>query len=118
MTITADGAFAWTPTEAQGGAAYAVTITVTDNGSNPANLTDWETFTITVGEVNVAPVLGEIGNQSVSEGSLLTFTVTASDADLPANTLVLSAAGLPSGATFDPGDGRVRVDAERSPGPG
>ena len=60
------GVFSWTPTEAQGGLTPSVTITVTDNGSG--NLTDSETFTITVNEVNVAPVLAAIGNQSVNEG--------------------------------------------------
>ena len=39
-----------------------MTITVTDNGSG--NLTDSETFTITVGDTNLAPVLAAIGNQS------------------------------------------------------
>ena len=31
-----------------------------------------------------------IGNQTVAEGSPLTFTATATDADLPANTLTYS----------------------------
>ncbi|MCY2987768.1 MAG: putative Ig domain-containing protein [Planctomycetota bacterium] len=46
MTITAGGAFAWTPSEAQGGAAYPVTITVTDNGS--PQLLDQKTFSVQV----------------------------------------------------------------------
>ena len=91
MTINATtGAFSWTPTEAQGGASYSATITVTDNGTNPANLTDAETITITVGEVNVAPVLGAIGNKSVDEQATLAFTATATDQDLPAQTLTYS----------------------------
>ena len=32
MSITADGAFSWTPTEAQAGSSYQATITVTDDG--------------------------------------------------------------------------------------
>jgi hypothetical protein len=43
--------------------------------------------TLTVTEVNVAPVLGAIGNKNASEGTALTFTATATDVDLPANTL-------------------------------
>ena len=65
------GVFTWTPTESQGGSSYNVTVRVTDNGS-PA-LNDFETISITVNEVNVAPVLAAIGNKTVSEGSLLTF---------------------------------------------
>ncbi len=48
------GAFSWTPTEAQGGLTPSVTITVTDDGTG--NLVDSEVITITVNEVNVAPV--------------------------------------------------------------
>ena len=100
MTITADGAFAWTPTELQGGSDYDVTITVTDDGT-PA-LTDFQTFTITVTEVNVAPFLGLIDNQSVDEQVELTFTATATDQDRPANTLTFSLADAPVGALIDP----------------
>jgi hypothetical protein len=51
--------------------------------------------------VNQAPVLDPIGNQSVNEGQLLQFTVTASDPD-PGDTLTYSATNLPTGASFDP----------------
>jgi hypothetical protein len=58
-SITAAGVFTWTPTEAQGPGSYPVTVRVRDNGS-PA-LEDFETFTISVNEVNVAPELAHIG---------------------------------------------------------
>ena len=106
MTIDANtGVFSWTPTEAQGGLTPSVTITVTDNGTG--NLTDSETFTITVGDVNDAPVLAAIGNQSVNEGSTLTFTASATDADLPSQTLTytLDAASLALGMTIDANTG-------------
>ena len=61
---------------------------VTDNGSGL--LADSETFNITVGEVNLAPVLAAIGNQTVDELTALSFTASATDADLPANTLSYS----------------------------
>ena len=101
----ATGAFDWTPTESQQG-AYNVTFSVTDDGS--PNLSDAETVTITVNEVNDAPVLAPIGNRSVDEELRLTFTVAASDAnDDPANGLTLGATGLPTGATFDPATGGI-----------
>jgi hypothetical protein len=71
MSMTAGGDFSWTPTEEQGGASYNVTVTVTDNGTNPADLTDFETVNITVNEVNVAPVLDAIGARSVDEMAVL-----------------------------------------------
>ncbi len=86
MTIdAATGEFYWTPSETDGGSVPSVTVTVTDSGTG--NLVDSETFTITVNDVNVAPVLDPIGNQSVDELSTLTFTATASDSDLPSDTL-------------------------------
>ena len=51
--------------------------------------------------------LAAIGNQSVDEGSLLTFTASATDPDLPANNLSFSLdSGVPAGATIDPSTGQ------------
>ncbi|MEA5075213.1 MAG: tandem-95 repeat protein, partial [Coriobacteriia bacterium] len=93
--ITAGGVFTWTPTEAQGPGSFDITITVSDG-----SLTDSETITVTVGEVNVAPVLAAIGLQTVTEGSELTFTASATDADLPANTLTYELTYGPEGASM------------------
>ncbi len=86
--------FSWIPSLAQEG-TYSVTFSVDD-----AAATDSETITITVGEINETPVLGPIGNRAVDEGGLLSFTVSATDAEL--DPLTYSAAGLPGGASFDP----------------
>jgi hypothetical protein len=64
-------------------------------------LDDCATITVTVNEVNAAPVLGAIGNKSVDEGSLLTFTATASDSDIPDQDLDFSLVGAPTGAVID-----------------
>ena len=68
-----------------------------------AVLRDAETITVTVSEVNVAPVLGPIGDQSVAEEMLLSFTATATDPDIPAQTLTFSLAGAPAGAGITTG---------------
>jgi hypothetical protein len=47
---------------------------------------------------NRAPILQDIGNKSVNENTLLTFTVIAADAD--GDTITYSAQSLPTGATF------------------
>ncbi len=103
MSITSGGAFSWTPAVAQGGFTYPVTITVTDNGS--PILSDFETFNITVAEVNVAPILAVIGNKSVNEQALLSFTATATDQDVPAQalTFTLDAASITAGMSITPG---------------
>src|SRR5439155_7296899 len=81
----ASGAFTWTPTEAQGPSNYVITVRVTDNGQPP--LSDTKTFNVAVHEVNLAPVLAPISNKAVTNGGTLTFTASATDADLPTNTL-------------------------------
>ncbi|MCK5014024.1 MAG: hypothetical protein KAS66_09400, partial [Candidatus Omnitrophica bacterium] len=106
MSIDANtGDFSWTPTEAQGGLTPSVTVTVTDDGTG--NLIDSETFTITVNDLNTAPVLDAIGNQSIDELATLTFTATASDSDLPSDTLTFSldAASIAAGMTIDANSG-------------
>src|SRR5207302_1709506 len=87
------GVFSWTPTEAQGPSSYATTVRVTDNGSPP--MSDPETITVTVNEVNTAPTLNPINNLTNFELLPITFTATASDSDLPPNTLSFSLLGAP-----------------------
>ena len=54
----------------------------------------------------MAPVLAPIGNKSGTVGVAITFTATATDADIPANTLAFSLdAGAPSGATINASTG-------------
>ncbi len=79
MTIDANtGVFSWTPTEAQGGTSPSVTITVTDSGTG--NLIDSETFTITVAEVNIAPVLtGANDLSSITEDDISNAGTLVSD---------------------------------------
>jgi hypothetical protein len=91
------GVFAWTPGENQGPGVYSLTVIVTDNNLPPLN--DNKTFQVTVNEVNQSPALGTISNRTVHAGMLVTFTNSATDADLPANTLTYSLdPGAPAGA--------------------
>ncbi len=103
-SMTPEGVFTWTPTEDQGPGVYSATVQVVDDGA--PLYSDSQTFTITVNEVNIAPVLDPIGDQNVNELATLVLTATASDFDLPANTLTFSLdAGAPAGAAIDPSSG-------------
>jgi len=84
-----DQTFNWTPTDSQGG-IYHVTFQVTDG-----SVAVTETIRIAV---NGAPVLAAIGNKSVSEGSTLSFTISATDPE--GDAITYSATGLPAGAAF------------------
>jgi hypothetical protein len=95
------GAFTWIPTELQGPGTYTFDVCVADNGT--PSLSACETIAITVNEVNVAPVLAGIGNKSTPWGDEVSFTATATDADVPANTLTFSLTGTPpAGASITP----------------
>ena len=86
------GEFTWTPTEGDGPGSYDIDVIATDNG--PSNLTDTRTLTVTVTEVNVAPVLAAVGDRSGDENSLITFTASAADPDEPEQQLAFSLSGL------------------------
>lgn len=88
--------FTWTPAYDQAGSYPNIEFTVT-NGLSPVVSED---ITITVNNVNRAPVLTSIGNKSVNEGQTLTFSIATTDPD--GDALTYSATNLPTGSTFDP----------------
>jgi len=88
--------FSWTPTYEQAGIYPNVHFVVTDG-----SLSDSEDITITVINVNRPPVLESIGDKSINEGQILSFTVSGSDPD--GDTLTYSASNLPTGASFNAG---------------
>jgi hypothetical protein len=101
---TNDGTVTWTPTEAQGPGTYFITVRVTDNGE-PV-LTDSTTFSVMVNEVNTAPVLAVIPNQTNAPNTTVAFTASATDSDLPAQALTYTLdPGAPAGATIDASSG-------------
>jgi streptogramin lyase len=101
-SITPSGQFSWLPSEVSGPGSYPITVRVTDNATTP--LSDTDTFTVVVNEVNAIPVWDPIPRKDVSAGSLLTFSLTASDSDIPAQTLVFSLEPGPAvGASVSPG---------------
>ena len=57
-----------------------------------------QTIAITVANTDRPPVLADVGNPSVNAGSLLTFTLSATDPD--GDSLTYSAGTLPSGAAL------------------
>ncbi len=112
----ASGIFNWTPTEAQGPGTYPIAIRVTDNGV--PRLSDVQTFTITVKEVNQPPVLNPLFDQTISEQAPFSFVATATDSDLPANTLTYSLdPGAPLGASINPTNGTFAWTPSELQGP-
>src|SRR5206468_3893168 len=88
----------WTPSEAQGPGSYTLTTVATDDGIPPMNATN--SFSVTVNEINTAPVLPNPPDRTIGEMTTLTVTNTATDTDLPANTLTYSFLDAPAGAAI------------------
>jgi hypothetical protein len=117
-SIGTSGIITWTPTEAQGPSSGVVfTTKVTDNGTPALSATN--SFTVTVNEVNSAPVLAPIPDQIASAGVQLTITNSATDVDFPTNLLTFSLdPGAPANAVIDPTQGVFHWSppANQSPG--
>jgi Putative Ig domain/FG-GAP repeat len=110
-SITADGQFTFTPDESQGGQVIPITVRATDAGATSATTT----FQVTVANVNQAPVIPELADQPVDEGSPLSFFIGAVDSDTPSDTLTYSLVSPPSGAHIDSSTGEFTWDATDGP---
>jgi hypothetical protein len=93
------GKLTWTPTEDQGPSTNRITVQVSDNGSPP--LSDTRSFSVVVNEVNRAPVLTVPPNKAIHGLATLVLTNTATDLDVPANTLTFTLVSAPPGMSLD-----------------
>src|SRR5207248_794570 len=109
------GVLSWTPTEAQGPSTNLITLKVSDNGAPPLSATN--SFTVVVREVNSAPVLTVPADQTINELSTVVVTNTASDADLPANTLSFGLVSAPTGLLLDANPTVLTSDLTEAQGP-
>ncbi|MDJ0663076.1 MAG: putative Ig domain-containing protein [Acidimicrobiia bacterium] len=118
VTISATGMLRWTPGESAGPGEHEVRVRVEDSGTPAAS--DEVSFTVTVGEVNRAPVVTPIPDLPLRPGDRVGFTVGASDPDLPSNRLTFSASGLPSGVAIDGTSGEIagRIASDAAPASG
>ena len=111
----ANGAFTWTPAEAQGPGNYTITVRVSDSGAPP--LSDTKTFRVTVNEVNNPPVLTMILPQTVEELSTLMITASAVDPDNAQTPILYSLDLAPVGAQIDRGSGVITWTPTEEQGP-
>jgi putative Ig domain-containing protein len=101
--MTSGGAFTWTPTESEGPGTYCARIVVSDGA-----LSDFEDIVITVNEVNKPPVLTVPADFSTPWGDALSgVSASATDPDLPANTLTFSLTTYPTGMSIDGTTGAI-----------
>ena len=81
--------------------SYTATVTVTDSASPQASVSASMTLNV---QALIPPTLTVPGNQTVTAGTWINVTVTASSVNI-GGTIILSATGLPAGASFDPTTG-------------
>lgn len=114
------GVFTWTPTEEQGPGEYTIGVGAQD-GTVQCGDPAFEFFQITVNEVdgeNQCPVLDPVGDRTVTEGELLTFTATATDADAGQTLAYSLINSIPTGAAIDPATGVFTWTPTSDQGPG
>jgi hypothetical protein len=116
MTIdAASGVVAWTPDETQGPSTNVVTVVVSDDGTPLLSVTN--SFTVLVTEVNEPPVLATNADFTIAEGMTLSVTNTATDADVPTNTLTFGLVAPPAGMTIDAASGVIAWTPDETKGP-
>ena len=112
----ANGVLTWTPSEVQGPSTNVITVRVTDNGV--PNLSATNSFTVIVNEVNSPPMLAAVADRTVDEDAPLSFTVAATDGDLPPQQLTFSLEpGAPTGARIDSATGIFSWTPNEEQGP-
>ncbi|MFO1458695.1 MAG: putative Ig domain-containing protein [Verrucomicrobiota bacterium] len=115
MSVSAGGQLNWTPTEAQGPGVYTVTVSVKDNGVPVKS--DTKTFSVTVNDVNSAPVLAGVADRTMDELTPMVLTLSATDTDVPVQTLTYEKVSGPDGLVVSAG-GQVSWTPTEAQGPG
>ena len=111
MSISEAGTISWLPNESQGPGSYTFDVTASDG-----TLDDSQSVTVIVNEVNANPSLNAVTSQSISVGDTATFTASATDMDVPSQTLVYSLNGAPADAIIDANTGEFSWQTSVSDG--
>ena len=98
----ATATLSWIAPAGAANTTISITVIATD-GLLEVSKTVSLTVTPAAVPANNPPVLAAIGSKTINLNNLLTFTVTASDADN--DPLTFSVTGLPTGTSFDPVSG-------------
>jgi hypothetical protein len=110
------GRVTWPTGEGSGPSQWVIEVIATDDGLPPMMST--HRVIVTVTEDNKPPRLGTLPDRVVAETVLLEFAVTATDEDLPLQSLRFRfVEAAPRGATLDPVSGIFRWRPDPTQGP-
>src|ERR1039458_4282796 len=98
--IDANGVITWTPAQAQSPGTNTITSVVTDSGT--PSLSDTNSFTVVVKEVNVAPSLPVIAQTNVNELTPLTVNNTATNFNIHSTITGYALVSPPGGMSISP----------------
>ena len=92
--------FAWAPGASQALGNYTVSFIASNDAQPPITVT--ATVSVQVLKAMLLPTLAvPSGEQKIYAGAIFSFAVIATDLNLPPLPIILSASGLPAGATFN-----------------
>ncbi len=116
FSVSPSGIISWTPNEAQGPSTNLILVSVTDNGTPVLSATN--SFVVTVNEINLPPQLIIPANQIVNEQTTLNVSASATDSDLPVNSLSFALISPPAGMTINTNTGAISWTPMEAQGPG
>ena len=113
LIASTTGMLTWTPSEEMGGLTTEISVQVTDGGGLSAT----QAFQVTVEDENSPPVLN-VPNDPILFEELTsgTIQVTATDTDIPKDTLIYSMANAPDGMTINSQTGLIEWTPDASHG--
>jgi hypothetical protein len=97
--------------------ACLVNWAATDSIPGQQAMDDLEIFALFFSE-NTAPVLQVVANQTIDELAALQITLSASDADIPPQSLTYTLTAKPDGMTINPTTGVISWTPSEAQGPG
>jgi hypothetical protein len=93
LILSTNGVIEWTPNLGQAG-SHVLEVAVDDGVASVSQIA-----TVTVKVVNTAPILSSVGTRWVAEGNLLSFQLSATDAELAIQRLTFGLVSGPLGLT-------------------
>jgi hypothetical protein len=111
LSVADSGEIRWTPALEQGGTTNRVEVSVGDGVTRSITV-----FAVVVRPSNTPPVLADVSLRRVSETRSINFNLSATDADLPAQSLTFSLVSGPDGLTVSPA-GQVAFAPTEAQGP-